>query len=422
MGALGCRRALALLFQGLCLGGASPFLRRGGDRRQASAAPWSCRIAGFEDFCRHWNACQTAPLASTIDRQSGRCLYGRAMPYSGRGDIADRGLAGPWRRTSMLQGGDAVALLAGTHCHAKGRGRALLRVGWTRPNLDSMYGYTVFSLPCAADVAPADAGYLPTVLSFGDWTPTSPPITATWEGVKSVVLITDNNTASTEVWDETSRLYSWSQGGLGFPGIANFGASFLQVCRTGSYKGDAGCCKEGTNIPSYQALQKAFANSGAEETSANRHYTDAATLRAYLENALALNPFYEGTGRTFDGCEGQYQISASSEYFFPNKHGGKWGNASDTVTVREVTDNGSGFHFVWGPEVSCGSSRSPCQYVDGTALPDCPLMNATITPALLPHIVGGRVDTPCALPKSSRTPGGSVTIRPVDGAPGGKRE
>eukprot|EP00906_Rhabdomonas_costata_P004155 RCo006207 len=150
----------------------------------------ACNITGFEIFCSYWNACQEAP--STSASQNGQCLYTRVVGAFPTSTVDSLPLSGSYRRVVFIQGPDAAIRAAGRHCTPEGRGRMLLSVGWTSPNVKGMFAFTVFVLPCATlePIAPASV-----------WTLASAPISAAWSGVRLATEIAYGNTAANSVWD-----------------------------------------------------------------------------------------------------------------------------------------------------------------------------------------------------------------------------
>jgi hypothetical protein len=272
-------------------------------------------------------------------------------------DVIELGLRGSYARLSMLQGADAVAKMSANHCTKEGRGDAMLNVGWNSPNVNQTYSYAIFALPC------------PTFDRVdSNWTLHSAPVEATWHGVHQAVKVAYNNTLVSSAWEQLAMNYSFSGGGLGTAGMMNYGNVFLDVCRFGTYA-SSGCCTPNVTVSSWRAVTEAFSQDGSNSESSGRQYTDPALYRAFLANAVGLNEFFNGDGRTFDGCVGFFSILDSSEYFFPNKHPGRWSDPDDMVTIGEVIAGGSnGFFVTWGSESVCKNARTPCDYDDGTLI------------------------------------------------------
>ena len=334
----------------------------------------ACNITGFETFCSFWNRCEGAPASSAI--RGDQCLYARVVGLSPRTAVDAVELASPFRRVMFVQGPDAVVRAAGRHCTPEGRGRTLLNVGWTSPLVSGMFAYTVFVRPCASlELVPPNT----------TWTPFSAPITAAWNGVRVATEMAYGSSAADEVWDVMERDYSFAGGGLGPNGIVLHGNPFLAVCAFGNIT-SVGCCTTSTEVPAvYQALAAAFGHPAASPNTLGTVYTSPAVLRAFLSNSMGLNPFFNGDGRTFDGCTGYYSVVVNAEFLLPNKRGGNWANATDRIYVGDVTAANQGFSFVWGPLSHCNVSVTPCDDDDGTIVPrsECPLFHGTSTVCLL---------------------------------------
>lgn len=261
--------------------------------------------------------------------------------------------------------------------------------------MEDAYWYAVWAAPCASSafldlayVANEDSGALFDLWRRGG---EARPVPASWEGIAAAAREAYDVTAPLPVWWEMAHAYSFSGGDLGLGGKVRTGNFYLEQCTFGTYA-SSGCCSAGETDPSFLRLAGAWDNPSTASGGTSINFDDPAVLRAYLANNLALGPFFNGDGYTYNGCYGYYSILSSTEYLVPNKHEMQWGNGTDYVQMDELVQGGEqGLIFSWGPSEKCSEFEGACDYTDGMSLPKerCEQEYGQLPAQLVPLVYGG---------------------------------